>query len=246
MAPSKLSLKKIQYEDGGIVRKLGAAFQILREAEAMAFVQKHTSIPVPKIFDVQVRGIDSWILMERVSGIGLDSAWPTLTENAKATIATELKAYLSQLRSIQPPGSVPGFIGSCTGGPAYDHRLNNGLPCGPFASEGEFHDFLVAPVREEPRPELAARYRSCLPDDHGINFAHADLSFDHILVDPDGNGKVMAIIDWEMAGFWPSWWEYRKALYGSRTLLRWWPDLVHRVMPSWRKEWLTDFDLEYL
>lgn len=39
-----------------------------------------------------------------------------------------------------------GWIGSCTKqGPAYDHRLNNGRPCGTFASVREFHDFLIAP-----------------------------------------------------------------------------------------------------
>lgn len=40
----------------------GTDFRIQREAEAMTFVRKHTSIPVPRIFDVQVRGDDSWIL----------------------------------------------------------------------------------------------------------------------------------------------------------------------------------------
>jgi aminoglycoside phosphotransferase len=57
-----------------IVRKRGTDFQIQREAEAISFIRKHSSIPVPKIFDVQVHGDDSWMLMQLVPGIHLDSA----------------------------------------------------------------------------------------------------------------------------------------------------------------------------
>lgn len=109
MAGGSRRLQRIQYEDGGeIVRKRGADFQIQREAEAMAFVRKHTSMPTPKIIDAQVRGKDSWILMQRAPGIPLDSAWPTLTDDAKTTIATELKTYLTQLQSLKPPLAAPG------------------------------------------------------------------------------------------------------------------------------------------
>jgi hypothetical protein len=240
MANTSRQTLRINKEGVGTIRKRGTNFRIQREADAIAFVRKHTSVPVPKIFDVQVRGDDSWILMERALGTRLDSAWTDMPENIRATTVTQLKAYFEQLRNIRPPTS--GWIGSCDNGPAYDHRLNNGFPCGPFTSISEFHDFLVAPVKQCPRPELAAGYRKRLPDDHRINFAHADVSYEHIFVDQE-TGDVTGIIDWEMAGFWPGWWEYRKALYGSRQQ-RWWIDLVDRIMPSYWKELEVDSDLE--
>lgn len=78
---------------------------------------------------------------------------------------------------------------------------------GPFASLAEFNDFLVAPVQDCPRPELAAKYRNVPSDDYCIMFACADFSGENILVDPE-NGSVTG-----MAGFWPKWWEFRRALF---------------------------------
>jgi Phosphotransferase enzyme family len=239
-ASSSRQTMRIDEENMGTVRKRGTSFRIQRELDAIAFVQKHTSIPVPSIFDVQVRGHDSWILMQHAPGIRLDSAWPDMPENIKATTITQLKAYFEQLRNIRL--STSDWIGSCDNGPVYDHRLNNGFPCGPFTSISEFHDFLVAPVMQCPRPELPVEYRKRLPDDCPIIFTHADVSYEHIFVD-EVNGNVTGIIDWEMAGFLPAWWEYRKALYGSRQQ-PWWIDLVKSVMPSYRKEFEVDSDLE--
>jgi hypothetical protein len=93
-----------------------------------------------------------------------------------------------------------------------------------------------------PRPELAEKYRISLSDNCLIHFAHADMSPEHILLDQK-TGNVTGIIDWEMAGFWPEWWEYRKALFGSR-LQRWWFDVVNTIMPLYEKEFEVDCDLE--
>ena len=150
----------------------------------------------------------------------------------------QLKWYLDQLRSLRPP--APGWIGSCSGGPAYDHRIDNMATCGPFRTVGEFHDFLVAPVAKCPQPERVATYRRLLPDNHDVVFSHADLSWDNILVEPT-TGNVTAILDWEMAGFWPDWWEYRKALFTSRHV-PWWIDIAKQIVQEYAAE--TDVDLE--
>ncbi|KAK8917895.1 hypothetical protein VCV18_009221 [Metarhizium anisopliae] len=57
--------------------------------------------------------------------------------------------------------------------------------CAPFASLAKFNDFLVAPVKNCPRPELVAKYRNMLSDESYILFAHADISRENILVDPE-------------------------------------------------------------
>lgn len=106
----------------------------------------------------------------------------------------------------------------------------------------DFHDSLVAPLKECPRPDWEAKYRERLPDGHSILFAHADLSWENILVDPE-TGGIQGILDWEMAGFWPAWWEYRKALYGARSQ-PWWIDVLKEVMTEHRGETEADMDLE--
>lgn len=236
--------RRLAFEGHETVRKRGDAFRLRREVEAMGFVQSHTSIPTAPILEVHISSEEdeerSWILMKRLPGIQLGEAWAIMSEDSQARTMVQLKSYLKQLHVLRPP--EPGWIGSCSGGPAYDHRLNNMSTCGPFATISEFHDFLVAPVKNCPRPEWVAKYRGLLPDNHDIVFAHADLSWENILVNQT-TGEVTGILDWEMAGFWPAWWEYRKALFGARSQL-WWIKILKEVMQEYSKETEADMELE--
>jgi aminoglycoside phosphotransferase len=198
------------------VRKSGDTYRIRREIEAMEYVRSRTSIPIPMILDKSISDDDdaeSFILMKRIPGQQLQEAWPKMDENARVRATHELHSYIKQLHCLRPPN--PGWIGSCSNGPAYDHRLDNISTCGPFVSVSQFHDFLVAPVKNSPRPDWVTKYRNKLLDNHAIIFIHADLSGENILVDPV-SGSITGIIDWEMAGFWPQWWEYRKALFVAK------------------------------
>ncbi|KAK8086058.1 hypothetical protein PG994_001032 [Apiospora phragmitis] len=158
--------------------------------------------------------------MSRLPGQQLGEAWPRMGEEARTRTAQELRPYLQQLRHLRAPPDSPYALGSCYGGPVYDHRLSNRETYGPFASIRDFNDFLAAPVKKCPRPDCVEKYRSQLPDDYGAVFSHADLSVENILVDAV-SGSITGIVDWEMVGFWPEWWEYRKALFGSRTEHAW-------------------------
>ncbi|TRX90167.1 hypothetical protein FHL15_008895 [Xylaria flabelliformis] len=148
--------------------------------------------------------------------------------------------YFAQLHGLRPPS--PGWEGSCSGGTAYDHWLTNLTTCGPFNSVGAFYDFLVAPVRYCPQPDLADSYRLRLSDHHKIVFTHADISEENILVD-ETTGDITGILDWEMAGYWPSWWEYGKALYGAWNK-EWWRTVVGQIMVEYKNEAELDMDIE--
>ncbi|KAJ6444994.1 phosphotransferase enzyme family domain-containing protein [Purpureocillium lavendulum] len=230
------------------VRKQGRAFRLRREVEAMQFVARRTSIPVPRITETHLDASADpedlkalgWIVMERMRGRSLGDAWPAMTEGARERTLSQLKGFIEQLRRLDNPHQ--GRICSCSGGPAYDHRIDNVKTCGPFASVGEFHDFLVVPVKESPRPDWADRYRRVLSDNSSVLFSHSDLSWENILVD-EASGDVTAVLDWEMAGFWPEWWEYRKALYGSRGQ-PWWREFLAKIMDEYTAETEADEDLE--
>lgn len=225
------------------VRKRNANYRIQREVEAMRYVQQHTSIPVPYVIEVHV-GKDEdeagWFFMERLGGVQLDSAWSSLDSSAQARTLSQLKSYFAELHALRPPTS-PGWIGSCSKGPAYDHRIINVITCGPFASVKEFHDMLMAPAGKI-FPDLIPKYRPRLPDNDEIVFAHGDVSWENILVDPT-TGHVTGIIDWEMAGFWPRWWEYRKGLCGARCQI-WWDNILKQVMVAYPDATEADIDLE--
>lgn len=201
---------RLLFEGDTTVRKVGEADLIRREAEAMDYVKNNTSIPIPTVLEVHLDDVlnsqTSWIRMQRLSGLELGTAWPQMDDHARSETICELRSHLDQLRRLRPPADAERRIGSVSGGPAWDHRLSNMKTCGPFKSVAEFHDFLVAPVQQCPRPELVAIYRSQLAetDTCAVCFAHADLSWENILVDAS-TGKIQGILDWGMAGFWPDW-----------------------------------------
>ena len=235
--------RAFKVEDSVYVKR-GTSHQIRREVEAMDFVRRHTSIPIPAVFEVHVKQNDtspsSWFSMNAIPGCPLMDAWPSMNETARRATQTDLRNYLQELRAVPPP--TPTYIGSCIGGPAYDHRLNNGFPCGPFASESDFNDFLVAPVARCPRKELANHYRQQLADDHGVAFTHADLCGEHIFVDPI-TGRITGFIDWEMAGWWPTYWEYTKSRFGNR-YETWWKVLIANVLYPYQHELRIEEDLQ--
>lgn len=227
------------------VRKRGDEYRLRREIEATQYVRKNTSIPVPRILESRLDpdnpgGASNWIVMEKLPGTQMGTVWPSMSNSAQSNTLTRLKSYLQQLHALLPP--KPGWIGSCSGGPAYDHRITNMKTCGPFSSVGEFHDFLVAPIKNSPRPEWVKKFRDLLPDTHSVNFAHADISWENILVEPE-TGEVTGILDWEMAGFWPEWWEYRKALCGARSQ-PWWFKVLKEIMQEYPSETEADMDIE--
>lgn len=241
------SLPWIEFQEK-TVRKRGVKFRIEREIEAMRYVQEHTSIPVPNVIQVHLDESEdearSWMLMERLPGVELGSVWTEMDGSAQAQTISELKSYFDELHSLRPPTTTrmgPAWIGSCSQGAAYDHRIDNMRTCGPFASIGAFHDMLVAPLGDL-RPDWLPKYRGRLPDDDEVVFVHADFGDENVLIDA-ATGRVTGIIDWEMAGFWPRWWEYRKGLFGS-SCQPWWEDILNKIMVAYPDATEADMDLE--
>ena len=206
----------------------------------MKFIKYYTNIPVPSVLETRISKCDGLLIMEFLPGKRLDRAWPSMSPEAKETTRIQLKMFFDELRAL--PQINAGWIGSCTQGTVYDHRLNNGIPCGPFDSEYDFNSFLIEPVSKCPTPGIAEHYRQRLSNNHAITFTHADLCYTNILVDQD-TGHISGILDWEMAGWWPEYWEYSKALFGFGHA-RWWVDLVHDVLKPYEKEWQLDSELQ--
>ncbi|KAL1844424.1 hypothetical protein VTK73DRAFT_2575 [Phialemonium thermophilum] len=163
------------------------------EAAAMRFVRQHTSIPVP-----EVRGTD-WdrITMEYVEGETLHDAWPKLGEEDKAAIRDQLRDYIQQLRSLQGL-----YVGRLDGIPAQAPGLFQ-RSGGPFRTVAEFHQFLLGQTRVHNGHRDIIRRE--LKDDYAIVFTHCDLAPRNIIV---RDARIVAVIDWEMAGWYPEYWEY--------------------------------------
>ncbi|KAI0118369.1 kinase-like domain-containing protein [Nemania sp. FL0031] len=166
------------------------------EAMVMDFIKANTSIPVPKVFS------SAWdrITMEYIEGETLQQAWPVLTPDQRSDILDQLRGYIAQLRALKGTQisrlSGEGVLVPCM-------MMRSG---GPFATIEEFHDWFVwPPGRETVQSIYWNQITTHLRNDVPIVFTHGDLAARNILV---RDGKIVAILDWEFAGWYPEYWEY--------------------------------------
>ncbi|KAF2137376.1 uncharacterized protein K452DRAFT_235979 [Aplosporella prunicola CBS 121167] len=180
----------------------------LAEASTMRFIAQKTSIPVPKVYCAFKRGDWTYIVMEKISGDMIGQGWVQRSEESKASILFELKRLVQEMRDI--PASGPG-VHNVDGGPLFDPRLPGpSLRIGPFESIQAFHQHLRGGLH--PDPNLDPKVNELIELQDGPwpppNFTHGDLSSLNILSQED---KIVGIIDWETAGWFPSYWEYTTA-----------------------------------
>ncbi|SMQ51333.1 unnamed protein product [Zymoseptoria tritici ST99CH_1A5] len=181
----------------------------MAEVEAMAFVAEHTSIPIPKVYRTHLHRGRIGIEMEWIKHADcISHCWKNLTDAERDNITTQLASYVTELRSLQPPKNKRTVVSSASGGPCWELRLGN-HPCGPFTTMDEFHTCVRGGMRltEETFGPLVVDVHS---RHYGTRFTHGDLSIENILV---RDGKIVAIIDWECAGWYPEYWEYTRAFY---------------------------------
>lgn len=111
------------------------------ELEALEYVAKHTSIPIPKVLGTHRYLGGLYIEMEYIHGVDLQAVWlgGLLSREQKKGIVEELANYVRQLRSLEPPQE--GVVGSAHLKECLDHRIGS-APFGPFKNHMAFHSFL--------------------------------------------------------------------------------------------------------
>ncbi|KAL2760290.1 hypothetical protein ACRALDRAFT_1078932 [Sodiomyces alcalophilus JCM 7366] len=201
-------------------------FVHLTEAATMQFVASNTSIPVPRVYCAFVHNNMAYIVMERIKGKSIALAWKSLSEADMKSILAQLRTIFRELRDLRPP---PGTgVQSCAGGSMTDARIPHARPrFGPFKTIQDFHVWL--------REGFSLDDCSRIKDDRTRKdiermitmqdgpwpppvFTHADLNPSNIFVRGD---RVVSIIDWEFAGWYPHYWEYTSAWYGNRYRQEW-------------------------
>ena len=212
----------------------------LRAAEvaSLRFIAERTTIPVPKVHDVQFdsNGKLTAITMEYMPGKRLDRVWKHLAASQKLAVVEQLKGYVAELRALKGT-----YIGSVGGGKAVSTNRSK-VEGGPFENEALFNEFLCANigpglpgiVTDIARDSLAAK-------GHEIVFTHADLAPHNILVDDRDGGLVTAVLDWDAAGWYPEHWEFVRALHMMKPLSDWSDHLRHVFPVLYYKEYLGHF-----
>lgn len=210
------------YRIDNFVIKTGDATR-LAEALTMKVVRDKTTIPVPKIYNAYVdeQNGHGTIIMDYVEGEELRHVWDALAPEERSSIVDQLRGYMDQLRSIR--GS---FIGSIDNTYCEDQLFTDDLGAyGPYKDEQSFREGIIKALRssqESPFTEIVAEFIRALPQ-HRIVLTHSDFTPRNILV---RQGKVVAILDWEMAGYYPEYWEYIKAYYRPDWSFSWFQDRI--------------------
>jgi aminoglycoside phosphotransferase len=207
----------------------------LSEAFAMQFVASHTSIPVPKIYYAFTYRGTSYIVMRHIKGEMAAHGWSSRSDESKGRILKQLGDMVAELRSVPSPKGAK--VGSVDGGPFYDCRLPSRLYWGPYDNVHDFHKALVDNIPWDADyanfpgvAELFAFYRQA---EYKLVLTHGDLSSLNILVRGD---NVVAIVDWETAGWFPAYWEYTTAKYVNPHN-PFWADSVDQFIAPMPEEW---------
>jgi aminoglycoside phosphotransferase len=208
----------------------------IAEAHNIRFVSENTTVPVPRIYCAFVRKGKTYIVESRIRGHDARWGWIHRSEESKARILHQLRGMVEQIHNIPRPDGEAG-VASAIGGPVYDPRLPGDPFWGPFPSLRDFNRALLndccdpytytcttaasVPVGILDMMEWFKRQ----PDELLV-FSHGDLSSLNIMVDGD---KVTGIVDWEMAGWFPPYWDYVNAWHANFRNL-WWQNEVDKFM----------------
>lgn len=209
----------------------------LDEGRMMIFVRQCTQIPVPRVFALYHDSGQSFIVMERIHGQPLHEVWQTLDNRKKEKIAEQMHNYLGQLRRVKSPG------GYCSLGhqPMLDPIFSTSShDCdGPFKTEMELNDALIRKCRaSDALKNKADFYQQVLPHvlrGHPPVLTHGDIQKKNIMV-RSGSAVEIVLIDWESAGWYPSYWEYANTIYSG-----WFENDWYR----WVDKFLHPFPNEY-
>ncbi|KAG4422248.1 hypothetical protein IFR04_004628 [Cadophora malorum] len=239
------------------VVKYGLAVDLI-EGENMLHIAQNTSVPVPRIYALysNPKTMKRYIVMERSAGETLASLWPNLVATQKMAIAQSLRRAMDQLRRLPSPG------GYCSVGnrPLQDSIFwtgddkNTSSINGPFATEDELNAAMIQKYAFNNLPaqkaDFYARTFKKILQSHPPVFTHGDLQRKNILVrlplPPVGelsDAEIIAqdfeitILDWEVAGWYPSYWEYSRAMLGCG---RWdddWHVFLAQILEEFLSEW---------
>lgn len=142
--------------------------------------------------------------MDFIQGQSLDTVWNDLEPEQKRDISRQLRDILTAMRSLEPP---PRMIGACDGTKFRDRHIYHDYDNPICHDEKSFNDFLLASLNVKTPPALRDALAARLRTNHRIVLSHCDLAPRNIMVQ---DGKIVALLDWEDAGWYPEYWEYVK------------------------------------
>ncbi|KAF2240223.1 kinase-like protein [Trematosphaeria pertusa] len=218
------------------------------EGQTLLFLERYpnASLTVPRLYAMWRIPSSGHLclVMERIAGEDLESAWPTLTSVEKSVICAKLKTGIDHLRTIPSPGFFGGVGLTKLPYHLFWDAQGNKDVCSPFQNNSEFNAALVNKLRMiytgnvDHVSAKAKFYEKHLGTMFGIHppvFSHSDLQRKNILIKKSGDSMEVALVDWEAAGWYPTFWEYAIKF----CTLEWtddWPQYLEQILKPYPRE----------
>lgn len=221
----------------------------LAEAATMQFVAAYTSIPVPHVNCSFIHKNKAYIVEEVMPAAAtLWSKLETLSEKERDHICSQLRVMMQELRAIPPrPGTG---VQNCVGGSLHDARIPHVRGrFGPFKTQQEFHLFLregnwpMGWTDDIPNSQPDIDVYDMIKRQDGPwqppVFTHGNLHPGNILVEGD---KIVGIVNWNYAGWYPKYWEFTSAWSGNalKMIDPAWQVMIHQFLDDHPQELLME------
>ncbi|KAI1741437.1 kinase-like domain-containing protein [Xylaria scruposa] len=180
------------------------------EGENMLIVLQHTSLPTPKLYAMYHHepSDNNVIIMENIEGEVLSNCYDNLDAGKIASIGSQLRWQLNELREIPSPRfyGLPGVR------PYLAHKWIFKNRAGPFNHACDFLEaYFNAQFSEagkSARPvleDLKTQFLELSKNHNAPVFTHGDCQPKNIMLRKDGS---ISIIDWESASYCPEYFEF--------------------------------------
>lgn len=183
----------------------------------MKLIKQYTNVPVPIVILSNYAPGKGTIGMSFIPGFILESIWDGLDEDKKERICLEIWKMIAKWQQIPRPLHL-NHLYQCLadGSPATTDPLLQDLEDPPRSlyTDEDVRIRIYQRYLYYNGQRYADKLLSMLPQSKVSVFTHGDIAPRNILV--DGGCCITGIVDWELAGWYPEYWEYANIMKPSR------------------------------
>jgi aminoglycoside phosphotransferase len=195
-----------------------------KEMKTLQYLEEHApDVPAPRVHGMIAIGGTRVLFMTYFPAMTLEKAWRALDGAQKLQVQEQLDGIMSNLRQCKQAPGLP--FGAVDGSGVSEIRfMDIRQATDPITTEEELDNFTF-PLYPQAGPNYVEIFRRLLPiSNSGSVLTHGDFRPANIIVDFKGDEcRVTGIIDWEMAGFYPEFYEANR--------------LANLLLPDWKSDW---------
>lgn len=195
--------RRVTLRPDGTAVKAGKHIR-LEEADALRIAEAN-GLPVPHVHETGIRADGMrFIRMDFIEGQSLDKLWVGMEHGKRKDIVRQLRHLVKCMRTIEAP---PDTVGGCDGKTFRDTREHMTYYSPNCKDEQGFNQYLLDAIRNTTFSPMYRAFEGRLRTNHRIVLSHCDLAPRNTMVK---DGQIVALIDWEEAGWFPEYWDYVK------------------------------------